>query len=187
MWVTQYLEMNEKKQLLTSGGLGTMGYGFPASLGAKFAYPGKPVVCVSGDGGMQMNIQEMATAVSYGLPVIICIFNNSYLGMVRQWQQLFYDKRYSSTCTRRRKTCSANCKGPSKDCPEYTPNFVKLAESYGAYGMRVEKEEDMARAFQFAKGNTDAPTILEFIIDSDELVLPMVQGGKPLHNMILDC
>lgn len=91
-----------------------------------------------------MNIQEMATAVSYGLPVIICIFNNSYLGMVRQWQQLFYDKRYSSTCTRRRKTCSANCKGPSKDCPEYTPNFVKLAESYGAYGMRVEKEEDMA-------------------------------------------
>ena len=78
-------------------------------------------------------------------------------------------------------------KGPSKDCPEYTPNFVKLAESYGAYGMRVEKEEDMARAFQFAKGNTDAPTILEFIIDSDELVLPMVQGGKPLHNMILDC
>ena len=133
-----------------------------------------------------MNIQEMATAVAYGLPVIICIFNNSYLGMVRQWQQLFYDKRYSSTCTRRRKTCSANCKGPGKDCPEYTPNFVKLAESYGAYGMRVEKEEDMARAFQFAKGNTDAPTILEFIIDSDELVLPMVQGGKPLHNMILD-
>ena len=92
MWVTQYLEMDEKKQLLTSGGLGTMGYGFPASLGAKFAYPGKPVVCVSGDGGMQMNIQEMATAVAYGLPVIICIFNNSYLGMVRQWQQLFYDK-----------------------------------------------------------------------------------------------
>lgn len=107
--------------------------------------------------------------------------------MVRQWQQLFYDKRYSSTCTRRRKTCSANCKGPGKNCPEYTPNFVKLAESYGAYGMRVEKEEDMAGAFQFAKGNTDAPTILEFIIDSDELVLPMVQGGKPLHNMILDC
>lgn len=76
---------------------------------------------------------------------------------------------------------------PVKGLPEYTPNFVKLAESYGAYGMRVEKEEDMARAFQFAKGNTDAPTILEFIIDSDELVLPMVQGGKPLHNMILDC
>lgn len=187
MLVSQYADITENRQLVMSGGLGTMGYGLPGAIGAKIGNPDTPVISVSGDGGMQMNIQEMATAVSYGLPVIICIFNNSYLGMVRQWQQLFYDKRYSSTCTRRRKTCSANCKGPSKDCPEYTPNFVKLAESYGAYGMRVEKEEDMARAFQFAKGNTDAPTILEFIIDSDELVLPMVQGGKPLHNMILDC
>lgn len=187
MWVTQYLEMDKNRKLLTSGGLGTMGYGLPASLGAKFAHPDKPVICVSGDGGMQMNIQEMATAVAYGLPVIICIFNNSYLGMVRQWQQLFYDKRYSSTCTRRRKSCDSRCKGPGDQCPKYTPDFVKLAESYGAYGRRIEKEEDIEDAFNFASGNTNAPTILEFIIDSEELVLPMVQGGKPLNHMILDC
>ncbi|MGN0399574.1 MAG: biosynthetic-type acetolactate synthase large subunit [Blautia sp.] len=187
MWVTQYLEMDEKKKLLTSGGLGTMGYGLPAALGAQFAYPDTPVICVAGDGGIQMNIQEMATATAYGLPVIICIFNNSYLGMVRQWQQLFYGKRYSSTCTRRRKSCSAVCKGPGPQCPEYEPDFVKLAESYEAYGMRIEKEEEIENAFRFAMEHRDAPTILEFIIDSEELVLPMVQGGQALDHMILEC
>lgn len=187
MWVTQYLEMDENKKLLTSGGLGTMGYGLPAAIGAKFGYPDIPVICVSGDGGVQMNIQELATATAYGLPVILCIFNNSYLGMVRQWQQLFYGKRYSSTCTRRRKSCSATCKEPGEQCPKYQPDFVKLAESYEAYGMRIEKEEDIKKAFEFAKEHTDAPTILEFMIDSDELVLPMVQGGQALDCMILDC
>lgn len=187
MWVTQYLEMDENKKLLTSGGLGTMGYGLPAAIGAKFGYPDTPVICVSGDGGVQMNIQELATATAYGLPVILCIFNNSYLGMVRQWQQLFYGKRYSSTCTRRRKSCSSTCKGPGEQCPKYQPDFVKLAESYEAYGMRIEKEEDIKKAFEFAKEHTDAPTILEFMIDSDELVLPMVQGGQALDCMILDC
>ena len=187
MWVTQYLEMDENKKLLTSGGLGTMGYGLPAAIGAKFGYPDTPVICVSGDGGAQMNIQELATATAYGLPVILCIFNNSYLGMVRQWQQLFYGKRYSSTCTRRRKSCSATCKGPGEQCQKYQPDFVKLAESYEAYGMRIEKEEDIKKAFEFAKEHTDAPTILEFMIDSDELVLPMVQGGQALDCMILDC
>ena len=187
MWVTQYLEMDENKKLLTSGGLGTMGYGLPAAIGAKFGYPDTPVICVSGDGGVQMNIQELATATAYGLPVILCIFNNSYLGMVRQWQQLFYGKRYSSTCTRRRKSCSATCKGSGEQCPKYQPDFVKLAESYEAYGMRIEKEEDIKKAFEFAKEHTDAPTILEFMIDSDELVLPMVQGGQALDCMILDC
>ena len=187
MWVTQYLEMDENKKLLTSGGLGTMGYGLPAAIGAKFGYPDTPVICVSGDGGVQMNIQELATATAYGLPVILCIFNNSYLGMVRQWQQLFYGKRYSSTCTRRRKSCSATCKRYGEQCPKYQPDFVKLAESYEAYGMRIEKEEDIKKAFEFAKEHTDAPTILEFMIDSDELVLPMVQGGQALDCMILDC
>ena len=187
MWVTQYLEMDEKKKLLTSGGLGTMGYGLPAALGAQFAYPDTPVICVAGDGGIQMNIQELATATAYGLPVIICIFNNSYLGMVRQWQQLFYGKRYSSTCTRRRKSCSATCKGPGPQCPKYEPDFVKLAESYEGYGMRIEKEEEIEKAFRFAMEHRDAPTILEFIIDSEELVLPMVQGGQALDHMILEC
>jgi acetolactate synthase-1/2/3 large subunit len=185
MWVTQYLDMGEKKQLLTSGGLGTMGYGLPAALGAQLGYPNTPVICVAGDGGIQMTIQELAMATAYELPVIICIFNNSYLGMVRQWQQLFYDKRYSSTCTRRRKSCDSKCKGPGPQCPPYAPDFVKLAEGYGAKGMRIEKEEDISKAFAFARENKQGPTVLEFIIQTDELVLPMVQGGQPLSNMIL--
>ena len=187
MWTTQYLEMNENIKLLTSGGLGTMGYGLPASLGAKLGNEEKQVICISGDAGMQMNIQELATAVNYELPVIICIFNNSYLGMVRQMQTLFFDKRYSSTCTRRKKSCFKKCVGPTNNCPTYSPDFVKLAESYGAKGLRVSKEEDIKEAFKEAKENIKTPTIIEFIIDSEDLVLPMVQGGKALDNMILDC
>lgn len=187
MWTTQFLEMNGNTQLLTSGGLGTMGYGFPAAIGAKLANPGTPVICISGDGGIQMNIQELATAVANEVPVIICIFNNSYLGMVRQWQQLFYDKRYSATCTRSRKGCAKTCKGPNSSCPPYTPDFVKLAESYEAKGIRVTNQLDIKAAFLKAKENTTSPTIIEFIIDSDEMVFPMVQGGKALNHMILDC
>jgi acetolactate synthase I/II/III large subunit len=189
MWTTQYLEMNENKQLLTSGGLGTMGFGFPAALGAKLGNPEIPVICISGDGGMQMNIQEMATAVAQELPLILCIFNNSVLGMVHQWQKLFYGKRFSSTCLRARKNCSHNCGGAGTGvkCPVYSPDFVKLAESYGAYGIRVEAEAEIEAAFLKASENKFAPTIIEFIIDSEELVLPMVQGGKPLKNMILEC
>ena len=187
MWTTQYLEMDENIKLLTSGGLGTMGYGLPASLGAKLGNEDKQVICISGDAGMQMNIQELATAVNYELPVIICIFNNSYLGMVRQMQTLFFDKRYSSTCTRRKKSCFKKCLGPNNNCPTYSPDFVKLAESYGAKGLRVSKEEDIKEVFKEAKENKKTPTIIEFIIDSEDLVLPMVQGGKALDNMILDC
>ncbi|WP_313130682.1 biosynthetic-type acetolactate synthase large subunit [Anaerocolumna sp.] len=207
MWTTQYLEMNEHKQLLTSGGLGTMGFGFPAAIGAQFANPDSTVICISGDGGMQMNIQEMATAVAWELPLILCIFNNSCLGMVRQWQKLFYGKRYSSTCLRGGKNCKSHCgglnlsdtnssgtdnlkasdSGAKNSCPAYSPDFVKLAESYGAYGIRVEKEEDIKKAFLQAMDNKKAPTIIEFMIDSEEIVLPMVQGGKPISEMILDC
>ena len=103
MWATQYLELDSWHQLITSGGLGTMGFGLPAAIGAKIGNPDKEVVCFSGDGGLQMNIQEMATAVVQEAPVIICVFNNYYLGMVRQMQQLFYGKRYEATCLRRRK------------------------------------------------------------------------------------
>ena len=131
MWATQYLELGAKNQLITSGGLGTMGFGFPAAIGAKIANRDKDVVCISGDGGMQMNIQEMATAVTQGANVTVCILNNYYLGMVRQMQQLFYGKRYIATCLRRRPGCPNDCKGPNKACPPYTPDFVKLAESYG--------------------------------------------------------
>lgn len=187
MWTTQFLEMKDGTQLLTSGGLGTMGYGFPAAIGAKLGNPSKEVICISGDGGMQMNIQEMATAVARELPLILCIFNNSSLGMVRQWQKLFYGKRYSSTCLRSRKNCNKYCKGANSTCPVYSPDFIKLAESYGAFGIRVESEEDIEKAFRQAVSNKQTPTVIEFIIDSEELVLPMVQGGKPLSNMILEC
>lgn len=185
MWATQYLEINEGNQLITSGGLGTMGFGLPAAIGAKIGNPDRKVVCISGDGGLQMNIQEMATAVVQGAPVIICLFNNYYLGMVRQMQQLFYGKRYEATCLRRRKNCPANCKGPNESCPPYTPDFIALANSYGAHGIRVEKEEDIQKALDEARKYTDTPTIIEFMISTDEIVLPMVKGGNPMSEMIL--
>lgn len=185
MWATQFLELDEESQMITSGGLGTMGFGLPAAIGAKIANPDKSVVCVTGDGGFQMNIQEMATAVTQGAGVTICLLNNYYLGMVRQMQELFYGKRYSATCLRKRPSCPRDCKGPNDACPKYTPDFVKLAESYGAYGIRVEKEEDIDAAFAEAKKHKDVPTIIEFMISTDELVLPMVKGGNPMSEMIL--
>lgn len=185
MWATQYLELDRGSKLLTSGGLGTMGFGFPAAIGAKLANPDKDVVCITGDGGFQMNIQEMATAVTNGTAITICLLNNYYLGMVRQMQELFYGKRYSATCLRRRPGCPADCKGPNEACPPYVPDFVKLAESYGAYGIRVTKEEEIPAAFAEAKKHRDAPTVIEFMIATEELVLPMVKGGNSMSEMIL--
>ena len=130
MFTSQFLEMTPRKQLLMSGGLGTMGYGLPGAIGAKIGNPDKTVISISGDGGMQMNIQELATAVLEELPIISCVFNNSVLGMVRQWQKLFYGKRYSMTCLRSGAACRGKC--GEVECPPYTPDFVKLAESYGA-------------------------------------------------------
>ncbi len=184
MWATQYIELNEKKQYITSGGLGTMGFGFPAAIGAKIGCPGKPVVCITGDGGMQMNLQELATAMTQEANVIVCILNNYYLGMVRQMQQLFYGKRYKATCLRRRKNCPNDCKGPNPACPPYEPDFVKLAESYGACGIRVTKEEEIAPAFEKAK-EQKVPVLIEFMIAAEEIVLPMVKGGNPMTEMIL--
>ncbi len=186
LWATQFLELNGQKQLLTSGGLGTMGYGLPAALGAKLGNPTIPVLAISGDGGMQMNIQEMATAVVYELPVIICVLNNGYLGNVRQWQQMFYDRRYVSTCLRYRRSCAAVCNTPTGECPEYTPDFVKLAESYGAKGIRVTKAEEIEDAFLEAMQNTKVPTIIEFIIEREVNVMPIVAPGNPLSSMVLE-
>ena len=185
MWATQYLEFGTEKTFITSGGLGTMGFGFPAAIGAKIGNPDKDVVCISGDGGMQMNIQELATAVTEETGVTVCILNNYYLGMVRQMQQLFYGKRYVATCLRRRKSCPADCKGPNPGCPPYEPDFVKLAESYGAVGIRVTAPEEIAPALEQAKANKNVPTIIEFMIATDEIVLPMVKSGNPMSEMIL--
>lgn len=185
MFTAQFIEITEKKKLLMSGGLGTMGYGLPGAIGAKIGNPDTPVISISGDGGMQMNIQELATAVLEELPIISCIFNNSNLGMVRQWQKLFYGKRYSMTCL-----CSgAACRGKCGEvpCPEYTPDFIKLAESYGAKGIRVTKKEEIEPAFREAMKSKKTPVIIEFEIDPEDLVYPMIQPGGTLEDMILDC
>ncbi|MFN2925440.1 biosynthetic-type acetolactate synthase large subunit [Lachnospiraceae bacterium YH-ros2228] len=184
MWTSQFLEVNADKKLITSGGLGTMGFGFPAAIGAKAGCPDLPVLCVTGDGGFQMNMQEMATLVTNRLPVIVCLFNNQYLGMVRQQQELYYGKRYCITCLRKRDNCPSNCKGPNDKCPPYVPDFIKWADSYGVKGLRVSKEEEVLPAFEAAK-NEDGPFLIEFMISSAELVLPMVKNGGAMSDMIL--
>ena len=184
MFVAQYTEITEKKQMIMSGGLGTMGYGFPGAIGAQLGNPDKKVIAVSGDGGMQMNIQEFATAVLEELPLILCVFNNEYLGMVRQWQKLFYGKRYSMTNLR---SGALTRRTDGEEMPEYTPDFVKLAESYGAKGIRVTKKEEIAAAFEEAKKSEKVPTLIEFIIDPEELVYPMVKPDGTLEEMIMDC
>ena len=195
LWATQFLELDENRKMLTSGGLGTMGYGFPAAIGAKIGNPDKDVLVITGDGGIQMNIQELAAAVCYELPVIICIINNGYLGNVRQWQEMFYGRRYSSTCMRRRKSCPAFCHFSEKEngaetcqgkgCPEYTPDFVRLAESYGAKGVRVTEKDDIAKALLSAKQEKKVPTVIEFIIPEECNVMPIVPPGNSLGDMIL--
>lgn len=185
MFVAQFLELTNKKRLLTSGGLGTMGYGLPGAIGAKIGNPDTPVISISGDGGMQMNSQELATAVLEELPIISCIFNNNNLGMVRQWQKLFYGKRYSMTCLRSGAACRGKC--GEVECPKYTPDFIKLAESYGAKGIRVTKKEEIAAAFEEAKKSTKTPVVIEFTIDPEDLVYPMIQPGGTLEDMIMDC
>ena len=184
MFVSQYYEVDEKHRMYMSGGLGTMGYGFPGAVGAQIGNPDSTVIAVSGDGGMQMNIQEFATAVLEELPLILCVFNNTYLGMVRQWQDLFYEKRYSMTDL----LSGAGTRRGEGRSPKYTPDFVKLAESYGALGIRVEKLEDVKMAFEQAKANREkkVPTLIEFMLNPDDLVMPMVQPGGTLGQMIME-
>ena len=131
-----------------------------------------------------MNIQEFATAVLEELPVIVCVFNNTYLGMVRQWQKLFYGKRYGMTDLR---AGALTRRTGGEEKPVYTPDFVKLAESYGAKGIRVTSREEVPAALEEAKKNTNVPTLIEFIIDPEEMVYPMIQPGGTLEEMILDC
>ena len=182
LWTTQFLKLNEHRKLLTSGGLGTMGFGLPAAIGAKLGNPDTPVVAVVGDGGFQMNIQELATAVINGLPVIICLLNNSWLGNVRQWQELYYGKRYQSTCLKRRSVCPKHCGGSDK-CPPYVPDFEKLAESYGVAYRRITLKDQIDEAFSFALSQKNVPTLLEFMIAEEENVYPIVLPGKDLSTV----
>lgn len=185
MFTAQFIEITEKKKLLMSGGLGTMGYGLPGAIGAKIGNPDTPVLSISGDGGMQMNIQEIATAVLEELPIISCVFNNNNLGMVRQWQKLFYGKRYSMTCLRSGAACRGKC--GEVPCPEYTPDFIKLAESYGAIGIRVTEKDQIEPALREAMKSMKKPVIIEFTIDPEDLVYPMIRPGGTLEDMIMDC
>ena len=185
MFTAQFIEITEKKKLLMSGGLGTMGYGMPGAIGAKIGNPDIPVISISGDGGFQMNSQELATAVLEELPIISCIFNNNNLGMVRQWQKLFYGKRYSMTCLRSGAACRGKC--GEVECPVYTPDFMKLADAYGAKGIHITKKEEIEPAFREAMKSTKTPYILEFDIDPEDLVYPMVKPGGTLEDLIIDC
>ncbi len=166
MWAAQFYKFNKPNRLITSGGLGTMGYGLPAAIGAKMAFPDQTVIDVAGDGSIQMNIQELATAKQYKCPVKVCILNNNYLGMVRQWQELFYDKRYSATVM------------------EVTPDFVKLAEAYGAVGLRANKTSEVEDVIKEALA-IDNTVIMDFAIAREEGVYPMVPAGKATTEMLL--
>ncbi|MFQ5736721.1 MAG: biosynthetic-type acetolactate synthase large subunit [Thermodesulfobacteriota bacterium] len=167
MWAAQFFKYDKPRTFLTSGGLGTMGFGFPAAIGAQIAFPKKTVIGIAGDGSLQMNIQELATAVQYRLPVKIAILNNMVLGMVRQWQEFFFDKRYSHTCA------------------SVAPDFVKLAEAYGAVGLCARKTEEVEAVIKKALSIKDRPVFMDFKVDPAECVFPMVPSGQPLNKMLL--
>ncbi|MFA6009874.1 MAG: biosynthetic-type acetolactate synthase large subunit, partial [Desulfobacteraceae bacterium] len=166
MWAAQYYHFDKPNHFITSGGLGCMGFGLPAAIGAQVACPDKIVADIAGDGSIQMNIQEMATAVQYGLPVKIIILNNRYLGMVRQWQELFYKKRYASTTL------------------DHNPDFVKLAEAFGALGLRATRPDEVEKVLK--EGLASPKTvIMEFVTEREENVYPMVPAGKAITDMLL--
>ena len=168
MWAAQHYTFNHPRSFLSSGGLGTMGYGFPAAIGAYFGCPDRPVVCISGDGGFQMTSYELATAVENKIPLKIAIMNNQCLGMVRQWQELFYSERYSHSILK---------KG--------NPDFVKLAESYGAVGFRATNAKEMDEVLKEAMAINDRPVVMDFRVEERENCYPMVPAGAALNEMVL--
>jgi len=165
MWEAQYYLHDRPHTLITSGGLGTMGFGLPAAIGAAMGLKSSTVWAIAGDGGFQMTMAELATAVQEHVPVKIAIINNGYLGMVRQWQEFFYEERYNAT-------------------PMHTPDFVKLADAYGIPARRVTNRSEVGPAIDWAEGVTDGPVLIEFRVEKHDLVYPMVPTGADLHNMI---
>jgi acetolactate synthase-1/2/3 large subunit len=166
MWIAQYYGFRGPRQSLTSGGLGAMGYGFPAALGAQLAYPDRQVIAFVGDGGFQMTAQELATAVQYDTNTKVIVMNNNSLGMVRQWQQIFYDRNYSHVDM------------------EWTPDFVKLAEAYGATGLRARHPAELSAVLQ--KGlSTPGVVVMDVIVEAEENVFPMVPPGGGIADMVL--
>ncbi len=167
MWAAQFYPFSKPRTFLTSGGLGTMGYGTGAAIGAQTAFPDRRVVHIAGDGSFRMNCNELATIGHYGLPVIIIIMDNGTLGMVRQWQTLFYDRHYSSTTL------------------DFGPDFVKLADAYGIQGWHVSDMDGFRAAFDSAVAS-GKPAVIDAHIQLDEMVLPMVPAGKPIDELMLD-
>ncbi len=165
MWTALYYTFNNPRSLVSSGGLGTMGFGFPASIGAQIGRPGELVFCIAGDGSIQMNLQELATVVEYNLPIKIAIINNGYLGMVRQWQELFFNKRYSQVSFQK------------------SPDFVKLAEAFGIPAWRVEKPEEVKDAISKAI-NTEGPALIDFRVEPEENVYPMVAPNSAINQIL---
>ena len=166
MWAAQYYHVKEPGHFITSGGLGAMGFGLPAAIGAQVGAPGTTVVDIAGDGSIQMNIQELATAVQYNLPVKVVILNNGFLGMLRQWQELFYKRRYSSTQF------------------VHAPDFVKLAEAYGAVGLRAKTPDEVASVLRQGL-ECNGPVVMDFVVEPEESVYPMVPAGAPIKKMLL--
>jgi len=164
MWAAQFYACDYPRQFISSGGLGTMGYGFPAAIGAKIGNPEKTVVDIAGDGSIQMNIQELGTIAAYHIGVKVFILNNHYLGMVRQWQELFYQRRYSGT-------------------PLKNPDFIKVAEGYGVKGLRATKENQVSKIVKEAL-EYDGPVFVEFCVEEEENVFPMVPAGEAINRMI---
>jgi len=167
MWAAQYYKFNQPRRWINSGGLGTMGFGLPAAMGVQLAHPGAPVACVTGEGSIQMNIQELSTCKQFHLPIKVILLNNGYLGMVRQWQEFFHGNRYSESYM------------------DALPDFVKLAESYGHVGVRVNRPADVEGALKEAFARKDDLVFLDFHTDPTENVFPMVPGGKGLSEIIM--
>lgn len=182
MWTALYFNFTGSRQWLTSGGLGTMGYGFPAAVGAQVGCPNRRAIDIAGDGSFQMNIQELATAVQERLPLIVAILNNGFLGMVRQWQELFQEGRYSST----RLFPVGDDPEKAYSHEEYVPDFMKIADAYGAVGMRARTEDEVRQVLAEAKRVTDRPVVIDFHIEPEANVWPMVPPGAGLQEMIME-
>ncbi len=182
MWAAQYYKYTRPRTFISSGGLGTMGFGLPAAIGAQLGCPGKTVVDISGDGSAQMNFQELVVAVEHGVPIKVVILNNGHLGMVRQWQEMFYHKQYSATRLGQGGR-GRNEHIPEPPAPRYLPDFVKLAEAHGALGLRVDRREDVAPALEKALAS-DLPAVVECRVEAEANVYPMVPAGASLTEMI---
>jgi acetolactate synthase-1/2/3 large subunit len=169
MWAAQLIDFHHPRSHISSGGLGTMGFSVPASIGAAFGVKDRPIISISGDGGFQMNIQELITAVSYNLPIKFVVINNSFLGMVRQWQELFHAEKYSFT-----------------DLSECNPDFVKIAEAMGLTAFRAESPNDVDEVIDKMMSINDKPVFAEFKVFKEDMVFPMVPSGASISDMMLE-